>query len=116
MSRQPKVRWWWRPHNARFKVWVNGGEAILTLRPDQTLRRHEFFPTDEGWSSLSEEWFYDGTLVHREWVSDGTDCDGRLTRHSLDMWDGHTLNDRGFPDWQEGAAWQRDYTAESMNY
>lgn len=116
MSRQPKVRWWWRPHNVRFVVWVNGGPVTITLRPDQTLRHHEFETTEEGWSSYSHEWFYDGTLVAREWVSDGSDCDGRLTRHNLDAWDGHTLNDHGFPEWKAGASWQRDYTAESMNY
>ena len=111
--------------NARFWAWVNGAYVKLTLEPGQRLSWHKGECHDEGWSSLEESWELsrDGVWIEREWVSDGTDCDGRLTRggEMLAKADGSTFMDYsgdGYfcPDWVDAAEWQRDQYAEAMGY
>jgi len=92
------------------------GRALVRMRPGQGRRHYHFERTEEGWSSEAVEWIHEGDGIRREWVNDGTDCDGRLTRTGTDFWDGHSLNGYGFPEWTEPEYSQRDYTAESMGY
>ena len=66
--------------NARFNVWINGDLVKITLKNDQSLSWHKWYRTEEGWASESETWSYHNGFVFRESVSDGSDCDGRLTR------------------------------------
>lgn len=115
-----------RVTNARFWVYWNGGWVKLTLRPRQTLRAFEFHHTDEGWSSESEEWFFDGSTVWREWSSCGCDCDGRLDRYGEDQCPLHLLHDcesvdsfeNGikYPSWERVTAGQYDQNAELAGY
>jgi len=114
--------------NCRFLVFINGSDVKLTLKPGQKLAHFQGAPNEEGWSSEYHKWSlsYDGGTLHREYISDGCDCDGRLTRSdtaraSADpdtfRWDcPDQYGGRSFPYWTDGHAEQRDYAAEAMNY
>lgn len=64
---------------ARFWAWTNGPTRIK-INVNQTLSWYSRKPTDEGWHSDFEEWFFDGKYVYRQYQSDGRDCDGRHTK------------------------------------
>lgn len=108
--------------NIKFNVGARGrfiqeqAPCILTLQPGQTLSHDEGGPTEEGWSHSWQRWSYDGQQVTREYGTDGTDCDGRLTTHGLDVWDLFTLNEWGFPEWERVESRRRDFRAEEMGY
>ena len=115
--------------NCRFLVFINGDDVKLTLRPGQTLHHYQGGPTEEGWSSYAESWYLssDSQVLTRESVSDGVDCDGRLTRYSTDYADAdpdtfHSGHDPYktrpalFPYWKEGESSQRDQYAELAGY
>lgn len=117
--------------NCRFKVYINGGDVTLTLKPGQVLEWYKFYNTDEGWSSVYESWGLNdaGTELQRDCVSDGTDCDGRLTRFDVafadadpatftEGYDPYKAAERGqrFPYWKQDRSEQRDQYAELANY
>ncbi len=108
--------------NIKFRTLVHGrygepSDVVIRMRPGQSLGHDHFESHDEGWSAETVVWtcFEDGTLRGAIWC-DGCDCDGRLSSSHESLWDGVTLNDYGYPDWQPISSSQRDYTAESMNY
>jgi len=85
------------------------------------------FPDDEGWSSETNIWENDKGRLFNECISDGRDCDGRLTRHwagyATDLtgnpdWSGYTHEGKSiaYPKWEELKSGQRDYSAEAANY
>lgn len=114
--------------NARFWIWWADGWVKLTLRRGDVLTVHRGGPTDEGWSSETETYRYDGVFVTCRSETDGRDCDGRLTREAVHRC--HVLGLRarlnesgyrppgggGVPLWREVSAGQRDYSAEAMGY
>lgn len=125
--------------NARFWTLCNGGWVKITLRPGQTLTHFVGGPTDEGWHMDSESWSHDGEYIERVCISDGSDCDGRLTRSTVLRADINTLAEipckeyktvyyPGFcrdepvecgfsrPDWYEVDSSQYDQFAQAMNY
>ena len=126
------------PPSARFWVWWNDGWVKLTLRPGQTLSHGYSGPTDEGWSSEHHNYEYDAeTLcVTSHCTSDGSDCDGRLTRYydcECRVDDLHAvppppLDEQAFcrrsirefwpmrPLWKKIGSSQRDYNAEAAGY
>lgn len=73
----------------RIWHWWNGAFTRLTLRPGKTVNLYERQRTDEGWSSREESITLnvDGTVT-MDTVSDGSDCDGRLTDESSYVMDG----------------------------
>ena len=99
--------------NAKF--WVYSGDESspvkLTLRPGQELTHYHFEYTDEGWSSETNTWRFDGELVYRKWCTDGRDCDGRLSHGGSDVCELRKLSARepyepidgcaGVPEWKE---------------
>ena len=110
--------------NARF--WVYSGDALvkLTLKPGQSLHHCQGGPTDEGWSSSASEWTRNGQFIDAEHVSDGRDCDGRLTQSTTlsclvadlyarapDEWAPVYM-----PAWTQDCSSQRDEYAEISNY
>lgn len=128
----------------RLWTYWNGGYVRLTLKPEHTewnpLTLYHYSKTDEGWSSLAEEYWIDDGYVYSRCTSDGRDCDGRLTRQStflcklsqiattfpyqdLDKsmpWElrVQALGNEGvmLPTWKEASYSQRDYTAEAVGY
>lgn len=121
--------------NVRFFDYFNGSFVKITLKPGQILRHYEAHDTEEGWDSNETIYQYDGDRVTCETINDGTDCDGRLTRHATYTMDGLTSREvereqsaleyrygvkssDHYPvaNWKEIANGQRDYTAESMGY
>jgi len=109
-----KVRFW--------DIAPNGGLVRITLEKGKPLHHNEAHATDEGWSATGQRWEYDGERVTCSQVTDGVDCDGRMTSyqevscpvgllHAGEVIDGHR-----FPRWQKDGSSQRDYTAESMGY
>jgi len=84
-------------------------------------------PDEEGFHFWTERLTYDADegAVYRVEFSDGTDCDGRLTRthktrclvSELATYpckvDGKEYK---FPNWEHVTSGQRDYAAEAMNY
>lgn len=119
--------------NARFYVWENGQDIKITLRPGESVSWSSGGATDEGWSRDYETWSFDGTFVYNESISDGVDCDGRLTRecqsicHLMDLRkcqptqrDWTSGEDVAWgplvPQWRKLERSQRDQFAEAMNY
>lgn len=114
--------------NARFWVHCNGNPVKLTLREGQSLEWYHSGPSDEGWSAEGEQYTYSDGEVRRRWISDGRDCDGRLTREGLDRcsltrlqaqvsgWNEYDREGIRFPEWQDLRSCQRDEYAEAMNY
>lgn len=128
-----------KTRNARFWAYVNGSAVKLTLRPGQTLRWYRGWTHEEGWSSELLEWEYDAddAEVVRQVVTDGRDCDGRLTRVQTDYCPVGQLtggnypsvtglglsameiaawNEVVWPNWQEASRCQRDEFAEAAGY
>jgi hypothetical protein len=111
-------------HNARFWVWWNDGWVKLTLMPGQTLAVGYGGPCEEGWSRYSEQWSHVGDRVEREWVSEGRDCDGRLSQYGEDFaWLSELASvGRGefeemlAPRWHDSQSSQRDEFAELAGY
>lgn len=111
--------------NARFWVYVNGGDVKLTLRPGHGLSWGRSWSHEEGWSSEEYTWRYkkgSGT-VWRLTATDGTDCDGRLSTCTesycrLDRLQSHQVDDSPIrhPDWERLSSRQRDYQAEAAGY
>ncbi len=109
---------------ARIWVFIHGAPVKISVKKGKRLEHCYSQRTDEGWCSEAVSWEWDGERLTSEMISDGTDCDGRLTRH----WAGFTMleNFRVNPDnddfqilypcWTVESKSQRDYTAESMNY
>jgi hypothetical protein len=85
--------------NVRFWVWINGGWVRLTLRPGQTLEHCKHCRTDEGWSAEWTRWTHDWDQVVRESVSDGRDCDGRLTEDWMDFCPFERLDQLEYSHW-----------------
>ena len=112
--------------SARFWVFVNDSWARVTLKPGQTLSHHQGNPTDEGWSSESTTYHYaaSDSCVYRQTVTDGRDCDGRLTHWYADQANVDYLEvvpaygepSIMRPDWSENKSGQRDYQAEAAGY
>ncbi len=107
----------------RFWHYHNGEVVRIKINAGQTLRHHSGGATDEGWSSESNAWTFDGETVTSQWGSDGMDCDGRLSSYgesffaAADVASGY-VDDEGlrFPKWEQGDSSQRDYSAEAMGY
>ena len=107
---------------ARFWVYHNGAVRIK-LAAGQSITHYSGGPTDEGWHREVNTYSYDGRDIVHEWISDGVDCDGRLTQggesycHVHGLSSGYRDEDGiTYPDWQLSAERQRDYSAEAMNY
>lgn len=117
------------PRTVRF--WVMHPERLdwvrISLREGEQVtlggRRRA---TDEGWTMSADTYTRDGDAVFHEHVSDGRDCDGRLTHGWKNRWD---LADGGrlrrppiegaplTPCWEsDDDDWQRDEYAEAAGY
>jgi hypothetical protein len=109
--------------------WVNDGPVKIKVKPNQTLTHYKWQRTDEGWSSELTTWQHAGNGVVRCRVTDGKDCDGRLTQSSSQKttpsmfakvpdhegfkYEGRLIH---YPRWAELTSSQRDEFAEHMNY
>lgn len=115
--------------NARFNVLIHGEQVPITLKPGQTLSWGAAWRHEEGWSSVSYVWSFDGEYVTQDYATDGRDCDGRLSTESVTECHVHhlrahtyTLNhadgERTYyaPKWETVRSGQRDYSAEAMGY
>jgi len=102
--------------NARFRQWINGDWVMLTLHPGQELLWHHYHQHDEGWASESYSWLLEGGTIHCSIVSDGTDCDGRLTRYHMSMARVEDISRDRDPVWLSCEESQRDYQAEAAGY
>lgn len=111
---------------ARFAFFTNNRNITIKLRPGQTLYHSRGQETDEGWKRTSHIWTHMGDRVHMEWHSDGCDCDGRFQQGGesecalSELRAGYEVPGSGvrYPVWREvpGTGWQRDHSAEAMNY
>lgn len=112
------ARFW--HYNSKKDSWIK-----LTLKPGQSVEFHSYSTDEEGWHSTSERYTSDGIQVNHEWISDGRDCDGRLTQAGesvclIDNLQSRLVED--FPDWPLLPQWelvdssQRDEYAEMMGY
>jgi hypothetical protein len=112
--------------NARFWDFVNGDAVKLTLKPGQRLDHYQGGPTDEGWHSSATSWSLDeaGVFLYRESMSDGVDCDGRLTSgcdviasaKPADFVPMYYTPELRRPDWQDVDRYHRDHAAEAAGY
>ena len=111
----------------RLMIWENGGPIQITLKPKQGRTWSFGGPTDEGFSSEHNSWYYEvddndptqDRIVHT-WYSRGRDCDGphestdRAFVYVKDIWPGHECP-RDLV-WHEIESHQRDYYAEAAGY
>jgi hypothetical protein len=101
---------------------VGSTDVLVKLREGQTLHHSRGGSTDEGWSSESNIFSFDGRTVTNEWCTDGCDCDGRLSRGGVsfctvrELRAGYSENGVAFPKWQNVGDYQRDFSAEAMGY
>lgn len=109
--------------NIRFWHFIHDSAVKITLHPNQVLSHMFGGAHEEGWSSEAVTWTHEIDRVHRECISDGSDCDGRLTRGSetvcsiSHLFENYFKEDRvSYPVWEPFDAYQRDYAAEAMNY
>lgn len=106
----------------RFWTYLNGGPVRLSLAEGQTLHHWQGRRTDEGWEGEGHTWTLDHGVVHLQAVSDGCDCDGRLTRWREGICPVRDLakvgadNGIDYPAWQDADAGQIDATAEAAGY
>lgn len=98
----------------RFNEWTTGGGVTLTISPGQTLSHYAGGPTEEGYSYTGRSWQYDGVTLSYRSLWESKDCDGRTDSYA--EFHARAIKPDGYPDWQEGEAGQRDYSAEAMGY
>lgn len=107
---------------ARFWVYENDAPVLIKIGAGQSLAWRECHATDEGFSSQSVTWNFDGDGIFREWQTDGRDCDGRLTRFGTDycpvtaLRSGPEMDGVVYPAWQDSVTEQRDEYAEMAGY
>jgi len=116
---------------ARFWVYINCDWVKLSLNPDESIGWSESAPTEEGYRSVSEEWYLDpmGLEVTHEYYSRQRDCDGTFEHHSVESCARDNLrvfsvrydpegddSDVRIGDWRDQDSWQRDHSAEAMGY
>ena len=103
--------------NARFRQWINGDWVTLTLVPGRELNWGKSWGTDEGWSSVAHSWLLEGGRILHSLITDGCDCDGRLTNYRMSM---ARVEDIARPErdpvWLTCEETQRDYQAEAAGY
>ncbi len=112
--------------NFRFWQFIHDGWVKLTLRPGQALTHQIFSRDEEGYSRTIEQWALndDADLCTNQSGGDGSDCDGRISRHWEGEFDLHTgryvpaYRAPGLcrPEFEEVSTSRRDYTAELMGY
>lgn len=120
--------------NARIWEYINDDYVKITLRPGQCLVWGRFGRDEEGWSSETTRWEWDGTTLTFAFCMDGTDCDGRTsshgcfktTRDKFAMKDTYppgeicvTANGAEvihLPEWEKVSDGRRDYSAEAAGY
>ena len=111
---------------ARFWLFHRSDLVLLKLNPGQSIEHHEGGETDEGFEWTSRLWSHMGDHILIEWSVRGSDCDGRYSRGGTsvmalsELRAGHEYNDNGtlrrFPVYRSDREWQRDHSAEAMNY
>ena len=104
---------------ARFFAWINGGWVKITLNPGESFTHETGGPDEEGWSRNSTTWTYDGWCVHREYTSEGRDCDGRHASGGEDFCDVNNLTayvDEYDPEMPHLPKWERDSQSRDWNY
>lgn len=118
-----------RKISIRFRMWFDGRQRRITLAPGQQVTFSTHRTTEEGWGSEAVSLTLENRVLRKEWVTDGCDCDGRLTRdgHSSCLASarakvravraaGETAPRERYPAWQRLESWQRDEFAEKMGY
>ncbi len=102
--------------NARFRTWINGDWVTITLRPHKELNWGYGGYTREGWETVAHSWILDGGTIHHSLVSDGCDCDGRLTNYRMSMARVEDITRDRDPVWLSCDESQHDYEAERAGY
>jgi len=107
---------------ARFWTWGNGAPVRIKINAGQSLHWASYRQTDEGWSSEGLTLSFDGAIVHRDWMTEGKDCDGRSGSYGSDSCAYENLSARDigdeckYPEWIDSESSQYDQYAELANY
>ena len=114
------------PRTARFWICGPAAEPVrITLRPGESVAWGWGSTAWDGWSQAWERYTHDAETgrIESEWVTDGRDCDGRLTQagSSFVGYDGLSSGYREsadvvYPEWEAGESSQRDEYAEASGY
>ena len=112
---KPNARFQVPGQMARFAV-DDQNDVMLTLRDGQSLSWGYGHATDEGWTSIGYLWTLRGGELACEIVSDGSDCDGRLTTCTLLSARLEEIPASRWPNWHVVDERQRDQFAEAMGY
>ena len=113
------------PAVVTFWTFFGGRWQGIRLADGETVDLFYSEDTDEGWSSVGEEYAYDRAngVVECSIYTDGRDCDGRMATE----WHGYALVDEltfmpaddhgpARPKWNQLRRGQRDYSAEAAGY
>lgn len=122
------------------RIWIPYRDSFvkITITEDKPVETHEGGPTDEGYFSRWERYFFnDEGVLLCQIESSARDCDGRFDSADLLSWDGKTtrpmwveqgpwIDGEGFanvydksiqlPEWSRVNSRHRDYAAEAMGY
>lgn len=74
------------PRTVRFWVSYANGFVRLALRDGAEITIGGARETSEGWSGRWETYTRDGDTIMRRTITDGRDCDGRMSSESIDEW------------------------------
>lgn len=130
--------YWYKGTGKSIRIWHywNGTHTRLTLRPGKTITLYRCERHSEGWSSEEDQITLnnDGTVT-MESVSDGRDCDGRLTNEATYIMNGllrvdveqewsAVMHKAGIkaswsvmvPNWTNKSSSRRDEYAEAAGY
>ena len=111
-----------KPNSVRIWIFVNDGPAQLTLELNRPVSWRKSERTEEGWHAISETYLYDGEYVRLEALTDGRDCDGRLSRYSeakchvVNLQSGYEADGVRYPKWEAVDQYQHDERAIAAGY
>ena len=113
------------PAVVTFSTFFDARWQGIRLADGETVTLDHVEDTDEGWSSVAEQYTYDRStgVVDCSAYTDGRDCDGRMSTE----WHGYALVDEldrmpadeygpARPKWNQLRRGQRDYSAEAAGY
>ena len=102
--------------NARFSVYVNGGDVIITLKPKQVLNWGMSEPTDEGYHYENFTWELHNGTVYCEMSSGGRDCDGRIDHYTDRECKVENIDLEKYAPWEKQNHSVQDHNAIAANY
>jgi hypothetical protein len=77
--------------STKFRFWTiwNSDIVKISVSEECPIEMYRFEYTDEGFSSLYRKYYVEDNILNMEEITDGRDCDGRLTNTKYYTWNGN---------------------------